>query len=198
MSFAKPNTLLSKLLSKLNSFLTKISPKRIRTGMFTNDYIAYLVRTKPFDYTVRRRFNDFVWLRNTLTKMYPGFYIPPLPEKGVKRSFEEEYVNDRMKNLQIFLDQVSEHPEIKASIYLLSFLKCKSTEQFDKMKKEWSRHQTPVSEFSKKPVSEMKRMKLSDFLHADGEIRSQINPNLKMFTNCLELLQSKIRLHSVK
>jgi hypothetical protein len=92
--------------------------------MFTNNYIAYQVTTKPFDYMVRRRFNDFMWLRTLLVKEYPGFYIPPLPEKGVKRSFDEGYLLERMKGLQIFLDQVAEHPEIKASIYLLSFLKC--------------------------------------------------------------------------
>lgn len=59
------------------------------------NYIAYQVTTKPFDYVVRRRFNDFVWLRETLVKEYPGWYIPPLPLKGVKRSFDSDYVAER-------------------------------------------------------------------------------------------------------
>jgi hypothetical protein len=66
------------------------------------------------------------------------------------------------------------------------------------MKKEWIKHNTPVSNFQTKVPQNLKNVKLSDFLHADGNIRSQVNPNVKMFTNCLELLQQKIRLHSVK
>lgn len=160
--------------------------------------MVYKITTKPFNYIVRRRFNDFVWLRDSLVRNYPGFYVPPLSEKGVKRSFDVHYINERMKILQIFLDQITELPEIKASIYLLTFLKCKSRGQFSKMKKEWSNHNTPASSFSRKPLSALKRMKLSDFLHADGKIRAEVNPNLKMFTNCLELLQSKIKILTVK
>jgi hypothetical protein len=75
------------------------SPRKIKTSLFKNNYIAYEIRTKPFDYIVRRRFNDFMWLRNILVKEYPGFFVPPLPEKGVKRSFDQEYLIERMHGL---------------------------------------------------------------------------------------------------
>lgn len=88
-----------------------------------------------------------MWLRDTLVKEYPGFYIPPLPFKGVKRSFEEGYVSERQNQLQIFLDQAAEHPEILASIYFSSFLKCKDLDAFEKMKKEWGLHKSQVSNF---------------------------------------------------
>lgn len=175
-----------------------LSPQKIKTGLLQKNYIAYQVVTRPFDYIVRRRFNDFVWLRDILQKEYPGFYIPPLPEKGLKRSFQEEYLLERMKGLQIFLEQISEHPEIKASIYMLNFLKCKSQDSFEKMKKDWSKHSTPVSNFQRNVPVSMQKVKFTDFLHADGCIRSQINPNLKVFSNSLELLQTKIRAGSLK
>jgi hypothetical protein len=93
---------------------------------------------------------------------------------------------------------VAEHPEIKASIYLLSFLKCKSLEQFEKMKKEWAKHSTPVSGFQSKVSSRIKRVNISDFLHADGQITSKVNPDMKKFANSLEVLQQNMRLNSVK
>ena len=140
----------------------------------------------PFDYVVRRRFNDFVWLRETLVKEYPGCYIPPLPIKGVKRSFDDSYVADRQNFLQIFLDQAAEHPEILASIYFSSFLKCKDQEMFDKMKKESNKHNSQISNFHQKFHKKLKKTRFTDFLHADGKLRSQISPDLNLFSNCLD------------
>jgi hypothetical protein len=79
--------------------LTFFSPIKVKPGLLSKAYIAYEILTKPFNYKVQRRYNDFIWLRTILQKEYPGFYIPPLPEKGVKRSFDEAYLVERMKNL---------------------------------------------------------------------------------------------------
>lgn len=39
--------------------------------MFSKKYAVYKVMTHPLKYEVKRRFNDFMWLRNMLVRDYP-------------------------------------------------------------------------------------------------------------------------------
>ena len=41
-------------------------------GIFTSAYYIYNVVTEPLGWEVMRRYNDFAWLRDVLTKLYPG------------------------------------------------------------------------------------------------------------------------------
>jgi len=71
-------------------------------------------------------------------------------------------------------------------------------EQFYKMRKEWSLKKIPLNDFITKPGSTLRKVKLGDFIHADGYICSEVNPNLKMFGNCLEDMLHKIKVISVR
>ena len=65
--------------------VTISDPRREVSGYLGfNKFVSYLVKTTPapFAYEVRRRFSDFVWLRNILVQRYPGMMIPSLPEKN--------------------------------------------------------------------------------------------------------------------
>ena len=46
-------------------------PELVKGGLLSSSYITYRVITKPYNWTVKRRFSDFFWLRNTLAKLYP-------------------------------------------------------------------------------------------------------------------------------
>jgi hypothetical protein len=39
----------------------------------------------------------------------------------------------------------------------------------------------------------MKKVKIQDFMHADGILKSQVNPGLKKFSTHLETLQLKLK-----
>jgi hypothetical protein len=34
-------------------------------------------------FEIRRRYNDFFYLRESLVKIWPALYIPPIPEKKI-------------------------------------------------------------------------------------------------------------------
>lgn len=59
------------------------------------------------EFNVRRRYNDFEWLRGKLEIDYPSSIIPPIPEKhvikGVIDRFEPEFIKTRMSALEQFL-----------------------------------------------------------------------------------------------
>lgn len=68
--------------------------------------------------SVRRRFSDFEWLRSELERD-SKIVVPPLPSKALSRQmpfrsddgiFEEDFVEDRRKGLEIFVNKVAGHP----------------------------------------------------------------------------------------
>jgi len=44
-------------------------------GIIPKSYVSYTVKTAPFGWVVKRRFNDFFWLRETLHKLHPGVFV---------------------------------------------------------------------------------------------------------------------------
>uniref|UniRef100_A0A7S3YTV3 PX domain-containing protein n=2 Tax=Lotharella globosa TaxID=91324 RepID=A0A7S3YTV3_9EUKA len=55
---------------------------------------------------VRRRFSDFVWLRDTLAKCFPGVLLPPLPPKKLLGNMNEAFIKSRCVKLQIFMERL--------------------------------------------------------------------------------------------
>mmetsp|Transcript_15071 Transcript_15071/g.24032 ORF Transcript_15071/g.24032 Transcript_15071/m.24032 type:complete len:242 (+) Transcript_15071:98-823(+) len=72
---------------------------------------------------VFRRYSDFVWLKHTLESKYPGYIIPPLPEKAVLGRFQAEFVSSRMRGLQRFLIRVLGHSILRPDPLLRLFLR---------------------------------------------------------------------------
>ncbi|KAJ8007496.1 hypothetical protein DPEC_G00118100 [Dallia pectoralis] len=115
-------------------FVTVDDPRKHVSTMET--YITYRVATKTtrveFDlpeYSVRRRYQDFDWLRTRLEDSQPTHLIPPLPEKfvmkGVVDRFSEEFVETRRKALDKFLKRVADHPVLSFNEHLNAFLSAK-------------------------------------------------------------------------
>jgi hypothetical protein len=54
-------------------------------------FFTYLVSANDSNgpMEVRRRFNDFYYLRESLRKKWPGFYVPPVPEKIITGNKDE-------------------------------------------------------------------------------------------------------------
>lgn len=97
----------------------------ITHGVAKKRYTDYEVRMKTNlpvfktkDSNVRRRYSDFEWLRNELERD-SKIVVPPLPGKAWKRQmpfrgddgiFEEEFIEDRKKGLEIFINKIAGHP----------------------------------------------------------------------------------------
>ncbi|KAK5983685.1 putative the phosphoinositide binding phox similarity domain of sorting nexin 3 [Trichostrongylus colubriformis] len=73
---------------------------------------------KQKESSVRRRYSDFDWLRGELERD-SKIVVPPLPSKSLKRQlpfrsddgiFEEEFIENRRKGLEVFINKVAGHP----------------------------------------------------------------------------------------
>ena len=85
---SQPIKLKCKILEKTELNDKKITviiknPKPIITNFLSSNYVEYEVETSPLNWLVKRRYSDFEWLRQVLTKFCPGIVIPPLPNKKI-------------------------------------------------------------------------------------------------------------------
>lgn len=84
------------------------------------------------EYTVRRRYNDFIWLRQKLVDTYPTHIIPPMPGKHTLLAqldrYSKEFIMARMKLLHGFLNRVVNHPILSCDKSLCIFLTAKPAE----------------------------------------------------------------------
>ena len=112
-------------------------PKTNEKKFYETSYVTYEIVTSPLNYIVRRRFSDFDWLRNILQKFFPRIFLPPLPNKKIgNRRFENDFIQKRMSQLQIFINYIIKREELKSSEALLSFLKFTDRNQFESKMKE--------------------------------------------------------------
>jgi sorting nexin-1/2 len=94
-----------------------------------SQYVSYKVTTKtevsPGQYSsdsVLRRYRDFVWLHTTLTRKYKGYLIPSLPDKTLVGRFVNEFINERKRALENFLNRIAVHTELREGVDVDMFL----------------------------------------------------------------------------
>ncbi|GAA5795898.1 hypothetical protein HPULCUR_001262 [Helicostylum pulchrum] len=92
----------------------------LRIGVGYGSYICYsctILSDKGAPITVRKRYSDFVELREELVKQYPTLKrsIPKLPPKKVVGKFTPTFVEQRRRELEYFFKFVVLHPVVGAS-----------------------------------------------------------------------------------
>ena len=152
-------------LSKCDNIEISVTdPKKIEGGFFSKAYINYLISTNPIKGNVRRKHDDFVWLRERLSIIFNMNFLPRLPKKG--KVNEDKHINKRMRNLERFLVYLAKDPLIKNSHIFFDFLTIEKDLDFEKRKKIYNRAKTPIE--------------LKDIKTLDGRMR--INVTVKKET----------------
>ncbi|RUP35202.1 hypothetical protein BC936DRAFT_138511 [Jimgerdemannia flammicorona] len=105
----------------------------LKIGDITSAHIVYKVRTKTNspaykspEFTVTRRYRDFLWLYNQLTNGNPGVVVPPVPEKHALGRFQDEFVESRRVALEKCLRKIVAHPMLYGDPDLKLFLESES------------------------------------------------------------------------
>ncbi|RUO96339.1 Phox homologous domain-containing protein [Jimgerdemannia flammicorona] len=111
--------------------ITVMDPQKEVDG---STYMSYQVTTRTTletfssaNTTVRRRFQDFLWLYGILNLEFPQCVVPPMPEKHrmdylTGDRFSPEFIEKRRLSLQRFLQRVARHPVLQVSENLRVFL----------------------------------------------------------------------------
>lgn len=102
-----------------------------RVGEGVHAHTEFLITSNVFSpekVSNHRRFSDFVWLHEQLTRECAGFIIPPLPEKAVNALQGPAFLRYRQMGLQLFLNGIKNHNALRSSKCLKSFLLCNAVE----------------------------------------------------------------------
>lgn len=130
-------------LSKYDDIeITVNEPKKVDNGFFSKTFINFLITTKQLNVNVRRKHDDFVWLRERLSIIFNLNILPRLPKKG--KVNEDKHINKRMRNLERFLVYLSKDPLVKNSQIFFDFLTIEKDSDFEKRKKIYNRLKTPI------------------------------------------------------
>ncbi|KAF2651510.1 vacuolar protein sorting-associated protein-like protein vps5 [Lophiostoma macrostomum CBS 122681] len=100
-----------------------------KVGDLTRSHTEYSVSTKTTskgyrnpEFTVSRRYSDFLWLYNQLHNNNPGVIIPPPPEKQAVGRFDVDFVESRRAALERMLNKTATHPILQHDSDLKLFL----------------------------------------------------------------------------
>ena len=177
--------------------ITVKNPKEMDGGIFGKNYILYEVCTEPLNWAVTRRYSDFDTLRLLLAKYFPSYNIPPLPNKKMtNRRFEPDFILKRMKFLNLFINNVVQSEDFKASEILIAFLSYTDRGKFESKFKEYST-QVPSSyvedyktlsgkvTISHDEGNEKYFTNINKYFKLQGQIFQKLNFSLKQFYNCM-------------
>ncbi|KDQ19604.1 hypothetical protein BOTBODRAFT_51951 [Botryobasidium botryosum FD-172 SS1] len=96
-------------------------------------HIVYTVHTKTSsplyskpEFSVLRRYSDFLWLVSALSANNPGVIIPPVPEKSALNRFQDSFVESRMLGLNRCIQKIANHAMLSTDPDLKFFLESDS------------------------------------------------------------------------
>ena len=95
-------------------------------GAGSKRYVEYTVKMKTTlpaftqaESTVPRRYSDFEWLHKELERADTKIAVPSLPDKAWQRQlpfrkdnglFQDDFIEERRKGLEIFINKIAAHP----------------------------------------------------------------------------------------
>ena len=177
--------------------ITIKNPKEMDGGVFGKNYVLYEVQTEPLGWIVLRRFSDFDLLRLLLAKYFPSYNIPPLPSKKMgNRRFDLDFIMKRMKFLNLFINNVVQSEDFKASEILTAFLSYTDRGKFESKFKEYQ-SQIPSSYVEDYKTLEGKVIishdqgnekyftNINKYFRLQGQIFQKLNLSLKNFYNSM-------------
>ncbi|XP_064635989.1 sorting nexin-33-like [Lineus longissimus] len=100
------------------------SPKKENKYKGLKSFICYQLTPSFSNIQVSRRYKHFDWLHKILCEKFPCVATPPIPDKQVTGRYEDEFISERMRLLQLWLNRMVRHPVIANSAVLLHFLTC--------------------------------------------------------------------------
>ena len=127
----------TKLSEHEDIFITVSDPIKEKGGIVKQGYVNYLITTFPLEFSVKRRYTDFVWLNQCLKKEFPSNIFPSIPKKRKlgQAKYSKQFIAKRARKFEKFLSYLLKDPLIKNSELLYDFLSIDSASHFSSKKK---------------------------------------------------------------
>ncbi|ESO94334.1 hypothetical protein LOTGIDRAFT_215869 [Lottia gigantea] len=114
---------------------TVSSPKKESKMKGLKSFITYHLTPSFSNIQVSRRYKHFDWLHERLVEKFICIPIPALPDKQISGRYEEDFIQERMRMLQQWIDRMVRHPVIAHSDVMLHFLTCTNDKKWKEGKR---------------------------------------------------------------
>ena len=165
------------------------SVEKIEKGIFQKNITKFTITSYPLGKTVQRNFEDFEWLRKTLTKIFDSNFIPTLPKINPITGIENK--EECQRQLEKFMSFLLLDPLIKNSQILYDFLSMEQEKNFRIQQKDYE-HITPCND-----IQEFKSMTGEIDINFDEEkenkmqkIKIFLSKNTKLFDRLISNMKS--------
>lgn len=153
------------------------STKIINPGFFSSKYEVYVIETPVKGWLVERPQTAFQELRDTLQKLFPGYSLPPIPKRPLKK-LEFEFINKRKGKLQLFLDNLQKNQVFRSCEFVSHFLSIDQEKEYEKVVKGHEKLQRPRG--------------IEFFTTLDGQANVEYNASLER--TCQDILAGSQRI----
>jgi len=166
-----------------------------KVGDLTSAHTVYNVRTKTTskafrvpEFSVTRRYSDFLWLYKVLNTNNPGVVVPPPPEKQAVGRFDENFVESRRAALERMVNRICQHPILLHDGDLKLFLESESLSQDIKNREK----QSPLPAESKGflgfggGISSSKFIETDDWFHDRRQYLDALETQLKNLLKAID------------
>lgn len=157
----------TKISTLINPKIKLSLPEKIEGGLFHKSYVSYLVEIMPLQCKTRKRYSDFEWLRNMLSKVYLGTVVPKMPKKNYSDRFNEIYISKRMRKLEKFMNGILADPLMKESLFLNDFLTIENESEWNDKKSEYNEIE---------PIN-----KIKDLFSLTGTLHTSVSSEKEMY-----------------
>ncbi|KTW27628.1 hypothetical protein T552_02070 [Pneumocystis carinii B80] len=130
------------------AFTVSVGDPRI-VGDIASAHTVYKIFTcittnasKPIEYTVDRRYKDFLWLYNSLHLNNPGVIVPSPPEKQAVGRFQENFIEFRRHAFERMLRKIVAHPILQNDACVKMFLESDTFSADIKVKEKVPAHES--------------------------------------------------------
>ena len=90
-------------------------------GMKT--FIAYAVTPSNTNQSVVRRYKHYDWLHERLVEKFTCLSVPPLPDKQLTGRFNDDFVEKRRDQLEVWTNRIARHPVLGSSDVFIHFMR---------------------------------------------------------------------------
>ena len=161
-------------------------PELVEGGFFSSNYYLYPVKISPIDWEIKRRFSEFVWLREMLYLTLPGIYIPPIPPHKSRSNTEEELLYKRKKILLNFMESMSRHKLLLMTPVVESFFKLRDYREFLVFQKNFKKK-------AKKPEAVEQMITAEGLANCDISYQGPRAEKLMEYTYAGEVIEKKLK-----
>jgi hypothetical protein len=152
---------------------------------------TFCIETSPLKFSVRRRQQDFYWLRKMLVKFYPGIFIPPIKDKNLSDSSTEIEVTKRMTDCKHFLEEIIKDELLRSSKIFFDFMTTEKEKEFQIKRKSYDKMEGP-----KKLVdlhTRTGKINLNDSFFKDVNRLDKAKNNIKKNRDLIEKLNKEFK-----